>query len=38
MFHVTTVENHVREYGDGWRSLFICEDCLTIACNATGWN
>ncbi|OLT18500.1 hypothetical protein BJF79_17275 [Actinomadura sp. CNU-125] len=38
MFHVTTVENHVREYGDGWRSLFICEDCRTVACNATGWN
>jgi hypothetical protein len=38
MFHVVTVENHVREYGDGWRSLFVCEDCHTVACNGTGWN
>jgi hypothetical protein len=38
MFHVVSVEHHVREYGDGWRSLFICEDCQTVTCNATGWN
>jgi hypothetical protein len=37
MFHVVTVENHVRDYGDGWRSLFVCEDCHTVASNATGW-
>jgi hypothetical protein len=38
MFHVATVENHVREYGDGWRGVFVCEDCHTVASNATGWN
>ncbi|MDW5326939.1 hypothetical protein [Plantactinospora sp. KLBMP9567] len=38
MFHVVSVENRIREYGDGWRSLFICEDCHTVSCNATGWN
>ncbi|MGN9919155.1 hypothetical protein [Micromonospora palomenae] len=38
MFHVVSVENRIREYGDGWRSLFICEDCQTVSCNATGWN
>jgi hypothetical protein len=38
MFHVATVEHHVREYGDGFRSLFLCEDCHMAACNATGWN
>jgi hypothetical protein len=38
MFHVASVENHVREYGDGWRSMFVCEDCHTVACNATAWN
>lgn len=38
MFHVVTVENTVREYGDGWRSLYLCEDCLTTAGTATGSN
>ena len=38
MFHITTVQNTVREYGDGFRSLYICEDCLTSACTGTGWN
>jgi hypothetical protein len=38
MFHVATVEHLVREYGDGFRSLFLCEDCHVAACNATGWN
>ena len=36
--HLATVEHHVREYGDGFRSLFLCEDCRMAACNATGWN
>jgi hypothetical protein len=38
MFHVASVENHIREYGDGWHSIFICEDCRMVSCNATGWN
>jgi hypothetical protein len=38
MFHVATIENRIREYGDGWRSLFLCEQCGTVACQATGWN
>jgi hypothetical protein len=38
MFHVVSVEHHVRDYGDGWRSLFVCEDCQLVTCNATGWN
>lgn len=38
MFHVATVDNTVREYGDGWRSLYICEDCRTTASSATGSN
>jgi hypothetical protein len=37
-FHVVSVEHHVREYGDGWRSLFLCADCGLVTCNATGWN
>jgi hypothetical protein len=38
MFHVVSVEHHIRDYGDGWRSLFICEDCHLVTCNATNWN
>jgi hypothetical protein len=38
MFHVTTVENYIREHGDGFRSLYLCEDCEKIAVTATGWN
>jgi hypothetical protein len=38
MFHVITVEHHIRDYGDGWRSLFLCEDCHVASVNATGWN
>jgi hypothetical protein len=38
MFHVASVEHHVRDYGDGWRSLYVCEDCRLVTCNATGWN
>jgi hypothetical protein len=38
MFHVFSVEHHVRDYGDGWRSLFVCAECQVAACNGTGWN
>jgi hypothetical protein len=38
MFHVVSVEHHVRDYGDGRRSLYVCEDCQSVTCAATGWN
>jgi hypothetical protein len=38
MFHVCTVTTYVREYGDGFRSLFVCETCSVAASHATGWN
>lgn len=38
MFHVCTVTNYVREYGDGFRSLFVCEKCGVVASHAMGWN
>ncbi len=38
MFHIATMTCDVREYGDGFRSLFICEDCDIVASHATGWN
>jgi hypothetical protein len=39
MFHLATVESVIREYGDdGWRILFLCEDCQMAACQATAWN
>jgi hypothetical protein len=38
MFHVVTVENYIREHGDGFRSLYLCEDCEKVAVTATGWN
>jgi hypothetical protein len=38
MFHVATVTKDVREYGDGFRSLFVCEDCDLTASHATMWN
>ena len=38
MFHVATVESQVREYGDGFRSLYACETCARIACTGTNWN
>jgi hypothetical protein len=38
MFHLASLEHHVRDYGDGWRGLFVCEDCQLVTCNATGWN
>jgi hypothetical protein len=38
MFHIGWTDTHSREYGDGFRSLFICEDCRTSATLATLWN
>lgn len=38
MFHVMSVEHHVRSYGDGFRGLFLCETCRLTACQATCWN
>jgi len=38
MFHVVTVQNYIREYGHGWRSLYLCEDCHLTTCTATNWN
>jgi hypothetical protein len=38
MVHVATVENRVREYGYGWRSVFLCPDCLVVSCTASPWN
>lgn len=37
-FHVVSVEHHVRDCGDGWRSLFLCAECRLVTCNGTGWN
>ena len=38
MFHVGYTAHSVRRYGDGFRSLFICEDCRVSATLATLWN
>ncbi|MBB3094519.1 hypothetical protein FHR83_002171 [Actinoplanes campanulatus] len=38
MFHALTVETYIREHGDGFRSLYLCEDCHKVASTATGWN
>lgn len=38
MFHVAWTSQGVRGYGDGFRSLFICEDCRISATLATLWN
>ena len=38
MFHIGWIDTGTREYGDGFRSLFICEDCRTSATLATLWN
>ncbi len=38
MFHVLSVEHDIRPYGDGFRSLYVCETCETVACTGTGWN
>lgn len=38
MFHVGYVEPAVRSYGNGFRHLFMCEDCQASACMATLHN
>ncbi len=38
MFHICTVSSNLREYGDGLRSVFVCEDCMQVASHAVGWN
>lgn len=38
MFHAGNIEARPREYGDGFRSLFLCERCLVSATLATLWN
>jgi hypothetical protein len=38
MFHVATLVDGVRQCGDGFRSLFVCEDCERAACYTTSWN
>lgn len=38
MFHVVTVENYIREYGHGLRSLYLCEGCRITTCTATNSN
>ncbi|MFF5228847.1 hypothetical protein [Dactylosporangium sp. NPDC000521] len=38
MFHVATVTNHIRGDGDGFRSLYICEDCHLTTSAASNWN
>lgn len=38
MFHVAYVEQTIRRYGDGFRHLFMCEDCQVGACVATLYN
>jgi hypothetical protein len=38
MLHVASVRHHIREYGDGFRSAFICETCARAAVTGTNWN
>jgi hypothetical protein len=38
MFHIATMEDGVRSYGDGFRSLFVCEECEQVASHGVGWN
>lgn len=38
MFHIGWTGHTPRAYGDGFRSLFICEDCRISATLATLWN
>lgn len=38
MFHAGHIEARPREYGDGFRSLFLCERCRVSATLATLWN
>ena len=36
MFHVCTISSNLREFGDGFRSAFFCEDCMQTASQAMG--
>jgi len=38
MFHVCSVADHVRPYGDGFRCLYLCEDCDHVASRGVSWN
>lgn len=38
MFHVSTMTSDVRKYGEGFRSLYLCENCGLVASHATSWN
>ena len=38
MFHIATAVSDIREYGDGFRSVFICEQCTRAAVTGTNWN
>lgn len=38
MFHVATVQTGIREYGEGFRSAFVCERCIRAAVTGTSWN
>lgn len=38
MFHIATVLSRIREYGEGFRSAFICEHCVRVAVTGTNWN
>jgi hypothetical protein len=35
MYHASTMTSDVREYGQGFRSLYLCEDCGLVASHAT---
>jgi len=38
MFHGASIESSVREYGEGFRSVFFCEHCVRTAVTGTNWN
>ncbi|GCE21886.1 hypothetical protein [Dictyobacter kobayashii] len=38
MFHLCTIASTLREYGAGFRSAFLCEDCQQVASQSSGWN
>lgn len=38
MFHVASFENGVREFGEGFRCLYVCEDCMIAASRAVSSN
>jgi hypothetical protein len=38
MLHICAVSSRVREYGEGFRNLAVCEDCRTAACTGVMWN